>query len=240
MLKIEIIPVIISIIVTSIMVFSIYVTAKYSSPVKYKKTRLNVFFTTLASLAVIFVGLNIVLSTISFEYDKTFSHITKTKEAVDKLWIYPNELLVNYQHLRPEFVAGFFMNNPILYEKVLAHPLESPLSIRTILEEQFVSYAILQAWEDCLTFRKYDLTPMKSWVEGFLVWAQNPYFKPYYHRLIFSYRDSTKIFGDLLMEYAARIPVPTNDPSIYKKTAEKLVEDSRFIDLMKSLKNPTV
>jgi hypothetical protein len=53
--------------------------------------------------------------------------------------------------------------------------------------------------------------------------------------MIFSYKETTHVFGDLLLEYAATIPVPTKDSSIYIKTAGKLMKDPRYIQLMKSL-----
>ncbi|MBA2652171.1 MAG: hypothetical protein H0U73_07895 [Tatlockia sp.] len=70
---IELLPVVISVVVISIMVFSLYVPIKYNNPEQYKKTRLNVFFSTLASVAIIFVGINIMLSSLSFEYNQRFT-----------------------------------------------------------------------------------------------------------------------------------------------------------------------
>lgn len=234
--RVEIIPVIISIAVIAIMIFSLYVTVKYQSPEQYKKTRLHVFFTTLASVAIIFVGMNIVLTSISFEYNQNFSRLTKTKEAIDKLALYPNQLLVNFHHLRPEFVAGFFMTNLDLYDMTLRPQTKSKMTFNTILEEQFVADVMIQAWEDCLTYRKYDLTPMSVWIQTFILWAQNPYFKAYYKRMIFAYNPTTKIFGDLLFEYAGTIPIPTKDLSIYQKTIQKMMKNPRYLNLIKSLK----
>ncbi|MBA2656250.1 MAG: hypothetical protein H0U70_04610 [Tatlockia sp.] len=234
--KLGLIPILISTVVIAIMIFSLYVTVKYQSPEQYKKTRLHVFFTTLASVAIIFVGMNIVLTSLSFQYNQNFSRLTKTKEAIDKLALYPNQLLINLHNLRHEFVAGFFMTNLELYNKYIKkEDKKTDLPFNTIIEEQFVADVMIQSWEDCLTYRKYDLTPMDVWIQTFILWAQNPYFKAYYDKMIFAYNPTTKQFGDLLFEYAATIPVPTKDLTIYAKTIEKLTHDPKYIALIKTL-----
>jgi hypothetical protein len=227
--------IIISTIVICIMIFSLYVTIRYRSPEQYKNTRLNVFFSTLASVAIIFVGINIVITSLSFEYNQRFARISKTKEAVDKLWLYPNQLLSSSTHIRSEFYASFFMNNPELYDLVLLSNKKSPLTQDAIAEEQFIVTVMLQAWEDCLHIRKYDDTPLEFWLRAYLSWAQNPYFKSYYNFLKFEYQINTNELASLLFEYAEQIPVPTIDTNIYAQTVKKMMRDRRFIALMKKL-----
>ncbi|CDZ78506.1 hypothetical protein BN59_02816 [Legionella massiliensis] len=227
----DIVPIIISIVVICILIFSFYVTVKYPNTEEYKNTRINVFFSTLASVAIIFVGFNIVLTSIAFENNQKFSRITKTKEAVDKLWLYPHQLLTSSHNIRPEFLASFFMYNLQLYNMVILPNKKSPLTVNGLIEEQFISNVMIQAWEDCITIRNYDATPLDSWLRAFISWAQNPYFKSYYEEAKFQFRRRTVHLGDLLFEYAETIPLPTIDTTIYDRTVQKLTADPRFIDL---------
>lgn len=229
------IPFIISVVIIIILLFSFYITIKYRNPTQYKNTRINVFFSSLTSVAIIFVGFNIVLTSFSFEYEQQFSRLTKTKDAVDKLWLYPNQLLKTSPNIRPEFLASFYMNNLDLYRLVLLPNKKAPLTKEAIVEEQFISTVMIQAWEDCLMMRRYDETPLSFWIESFLTWAQNPYFKAYYHRVTFEYQDFTNQFAELLFEYAEKIPVPTEDIRVYQQTVEIIEKDPRYIALMKSL-----
>ncbi|MBA2711069.1 MAG: hypothetical protein H0U57_10820 [Tatlockia sp.] len=231
----ELVPIIISTVVISILIFSLYVTIKYRNPEQYKQTRINVFFSTLASVAIIFVGFNIVLTSIAFEYNQHFARINKTKEAADKLWLYPNQLLASSKNIRPEFLASFFMSNLDLYNKIIKPDKKSILTISGNVEEQFISNVMMLAWVECITIRKYDETPLTYWLRAFLTWAQNPYFKAYYERLKFGYDPKTIEFADLLFEYALKIPVPTVDTGIYIKTADEIMKDQRFISLLKEL-----
>ncbi|MBA3536984.1 MAG: hypothetical protein H0T84_10305 [Tatlockia sp.] len=227
------VPILIILTVFIIMIFSIYVTFKYKDNEQYKKTRLYVFFTTLASLAIILVGINIMLSSISFEYNQHFSRLSKTKEAIDKLWLYPNKLIQDSSNIRPEFKASFFLNNSNLYK--IAATRKTPLTLRAGLEEEFISAVMIQAWEDCISMRKYDLTPIELWLRSYITWAQSPYLKFYYNQTIYGYSHTTKIFGDLLFEYAKTLPVPVEDINLYEVAVNKLLKDKRFISLMKTL-----
>jgi len=230
----KLIPIGISVIVIFIMLFSLLVTIKYSSSELYKKTRLNVFFSTLASVAIIVVGINLMISSIAFESDQQFSRHAKTKEAIDKLWIYPNQMVQSATHVRPEFMASFFMNNPKLY-KLTAQSKPTPITLAGIIQEHFITDIMIEAWEDCLSIRTYDLTPMKLWVRSFLSWAQSPYFKFYYDQNIYGYMDSTKQFGELLFEYAKKLPIPVEDINLYNIAADELMKDPRYLSLMKQI-----
>lgn len=231
----NIVSIIICIIVISIMVFSFYVTFKYRSPEQYKQTRINVFFSALASVAIIFVAFNIVLTTISFEYNQHFARLTKTKEAVDRLWLYPNKVLKTSRNIRPEFLASFYLSNLDLYNLVILPNKKTNLTQEGIIEEQFIAHVMIQSWEDCLIIRRYDATPLTYWLRSFMTWAQNPYFKKYYERIKFSYTENTLILGDLLFEYAAKIPVPTKDINDYSNTVEELMRDPRYINLIHNM-----
>ncbi|MBA3536292.1 MAG: hypothetical protein H0T84_06760 [Tatlockia sp.] len=221
------------------MIFSIYVTVKYRNTEQYKKTRLNVFFSTLASVAIIFVGINILLSSLSFESSQSISRQNKTKEAVDRFWLYPNRLLESSTHIRRLFRASFFLNNPEVYNMARAKE-DLPLTIDTIAQEQFISNVIIQAWEDSLTIRDYDETPIKYWLRTFITWAQSPYLKSYYHVSKQGYKESTRTLAELLFEYAEKIPVPVENTNIYITTVDKLMKDARYLALMQFLANPAL
>lgn len=230
----NIFPTVISAIVIIIMIFSLYVTVKYRNTEQYRKTRINVFFSSLANLAIIFVGFNIILTSVSFENDQRFTRLTKTKEAVDKLWLYPNRLLVSYRNLRPEFIASFFMSNLELYNMVLLPGKKTIPTQLSIIEEQYISHVMVQAWEDCLALRADDSTPMHSWLVSFLAWAQNPYFKNNFQRIKFEYADTTIMLGDLLFEYAAKLPQPTSNTALYGKAVDQLMQEPRFLKVIQN------
>ncbi|MBA2656922.1 MAG: hypothetical protein H0U70_08030 [Tatlockia sp.] len=231
----EIVPIIISTVVICILLFSLYVTIKYRNPEQYKKTRINVFFSTLASVAIIFIGFNIILTSISFEFNQTYTRINKTKDAIDKLWLYPNQLLKTSPNIRPEFLASFFMSNLDLYNLILLPNKKTNMTKESIIEEEFIANVMLLSWSDCLTIRKYDKTPLNYWLTGFITWAQNPYFRAYYERIKFGYDPKTIELAELLFEYADQIPVPTKDTSVYPKVIELMMKDPRYISLLKSL-----
>ncbi|MBA3536985.1 MAG: hypothetical protein H0T84_10310 [Tatlockia sp.] len=227
------IPGIVSVAVFILMIISLYVTFKYRDTEQYKNTKLNVFLSTLASVAIIFLGVNILLSSLSFEYNQRFSRLTKTKEAVDKLWLYPHQVLQSSRKVRPEFIASFFTNNPEIYLRWSKK--NSPLTIDAIVQEQFLANVILQSWEDCLTIRKYDLTPMDEWLRSFINWAKSPYLKSYHEIIKYSYANTTNQLAELLFEYAETIPTPVKNINIYKLVVEKMMRDPRYVSLMKEI-----
>lgn len=216
---------------------SSFVIAFVYRPEKFQKTRMNVFFTTLASIAIVLVGINIIMSALALENNQKFARISKTKEIVDKLWLYPNSLITESTHARPIFLASFYLNNPQLYEVTVAHKTKSEFTTKMILEEQHISLVMIQAWEDALTMQDYDDTGMNSWIRAFLVWAQNPYFKAYFQILSQSYRTTTIEFGKLLFEYADTIPRPNTDNSLYAKITLRMMKDPRLIKLLNETNN---
>jgi len=230
----KLMPVVISTVVVMLILFSLYVAIKYRDTEQYKKTRLNVFFSTLASVAIIFVSFNIILTSISFKYNQQFIRLTKTREAADKLWIFPNELLQNSTAIRPEFKVSFYMNSPETY-KMVDPTIVTPLTTLGAVQEQFIANVIVQAWEDCLAAMKYDLTSFKSWLIAFITWAQSPYLREYHNIVKFSYEESTNLLAELLFEYAATLPVPVKDTSLYIAAVDRLMLDPRYQTLMKML-----
>ena len=137
--------------------------------------------------------------------------------------------------MRPEFRASFYMSNLELYNKILLPNKKSLPTEQGILEEQFVSGVMLQAWEDFISFRKYDSTPFEEWVATFLTWAQNPYFKAYYSDMKYGFSSATNELATLLFEYAAKIPVPTTNPKYYEEAMDKMIQDPKYIKLKKEI-----
>ena len=206
---------------------SIFVALKFN-PDQYPKTRVSVFFSALASVAIFLVALNIILTSLSFEYNAAYKRLLQTKASIDKLWLYPNQIITNSHNIRPEFLAGFYPVNLKLYEQANRGRNTTQQSIQSIAEEQYISTLLIQTWEDFLNQRKFDSTEVSTWIKSFLTWAQNPYFKEYYELFKFEYAESTIIFADVLFEYAATIPVPTQDITVYKKTADRVLNDKRI------------
>lgn len=231
LLSIDEMPIIVILVVVLTLLGSIYVSFKFH-PDQYPKTRVSVFFSSLASVAIFLVGINVVMTSISIENNQQYTRIQQTKSAVDKLWLYPNKLIQESHHIRPQFLAAFYTSNPTLYELANSKKDESPQTFESIVEEQYIANVLIQAWEDYLEQRKFDDTGLEEWLTGFLTWAQNPYFKSYYDMLSFEYRDSTNRFAQILFEYAKPIPVPTTDTTVYEKTVQRMLKDPRLISLL--------
>lgn len=198
-------------------------------PSKFKRSRMSVFVSILASIAVFFMGISLLMSTYTFEQQQEINFATKTKESIDKLWLYPNQLLVDSRHARDEFLKSFYPNT-----EVYSLPNEQKKqTIRSALEEQNIAVVFLQAWEDFLTIRNLEQIGDKVWLTNFLQWAQSPYLEEYFHSLKYNYRESTIELARLLFEYAKTLPIPTKDPELYRETVEKMLKDPRLIDLFK-------
>lgn len=224
-------PIIVILVVFLILLGSIYVSFKFH-PDQYPKTRVSVFFSSLASVAIFLVGINVVMTSVSIENNQQFTRIQQTKSAVDKLWLYPNKLIQDSHHIRPQFLAGFYTSNPMLHALGNAKKEEAPQTLESMVEEQYIANVMIQAWEDYLEQRKFDDTGLEEWLMAFLTWAQNPYFKSYYDMLSFEYYDHTNQFAQILFEYAKPIPIPTTDITVYKKTAQRMLKDPRLIRLL--------
>jgi hypothetical protein len=232
-LSIDEMPIVVILVVVATLLGSLYVSFKFH-PDQFPKTRVSVFFSALASVAIFLVGINVVMTSVSIENNQKFMRIQQTKSTVDKLWLYPNKLILESRHIRPQFLAGFYTSNAKLYELGNAKKDEAPQSIESIVEEQFISNVLIQAWEDYLEQRNFDDTELEEWLRAFLTWAQNPYFKSYYEMLSFEYRDGTNQFAQILFDHAKSIPVPTTDTTVYTKTVQRMLHDPRLISLLKN------
>ncbi len=206
---------------------SIFVAFKFN-PDQYPKTRISVFFSILASVAIFLVAINIVLTSLSFEYNAEYTRLLQTKASIDKLWLYPNQIITSSHKIRPKFLAGFYPANRVLHKQAEVESTKTQQSMESIAEEQYISTLLIQTWEDFLNQRRFGSTEVHTWIKSFLSWAQNPYFKEYYDIFKFEYEEPTIRFADLLFEYAASIPVPTTDTTIYHKTADKMLHDKRI------------
>lgn len=88
---------------------------------------------------------------------------------------------------------------------------------------------MIQSWEDYLTLRTLEETGDEFWLHNFLQWAQSPYLKKEFDTLKYNFAPLTIDLGKLLFEYAALIPIPSDDPEVYKKSVSKLLKDPRLI-----------
>ena len=185
----------------------------------------------MGSIAVVVLSLNVILTTIGLETQNTINRAQFTKQAIDKLWLFPNQLMKEAAFARPEFIASLYYNNGTFYR--LTEGKITPSTMRSEAEEQYITIVLLQSWEDYLTLRNLDHTGEIVWLHNFIQWAQSPYLKKEYDNMKYNFAQTTIDFGDLLFEYAARIPVPSNNPSVYKETVEKLLKDQRLKDVFK-------
>lgn len=208
------------------------ILAIFIKPIEFKDSRASVFISIMGSIAVVVLSFNVILTTIGLETQNSIDRANFTKETIDKLWLFPNQLLKEAEHARPEFIASLYYNNKTFYR--LTEGKTTPSTIRSEAEEQYITIVFLQAWEDYLTLQNLDYTGDVVWLHKFIQWAQSPYLKKEYDNIKYNHAQTTIDFADLLFEYAARIPVPSNNPSIYKETIEKLLKDTRLKEVFKA------
>ncbi|HBN22199.1 MAG TPA: hypothetical protein DD412_03075 [Holosporales bacterium] len=192
------------------------IAAVFIKPVEFKDSRTSVFISIMGSIAVVVLSLNVILTTVGLESQNSINKAQFTKTAIDKLWLFPNQLLKEAEHVRPEFIASLYYNNATFYK--LTEGKKTPPTMRSEAEEQYITIVLIQSWEDYLTLRNLDHTGEIVWLHNFIQWAQSPYLKKKYDNIKYNFAQSTIDFGDLLFEYAAHIPVPSNNPAIYKET----------------------
>lgn len=213
-------------------IFLVSVIATYFiKPEEFKKSRIFVFVSMMASIAVVILGFNVLVSTLSMELQKNITKAQFTKLNIDKSWLFPNQIICEKNKARPEFLASLYYNNLDLLEA--SKNLDTPKTIDSTLAEQYLSIVLFQSWEDYLTMRKFDETGDEVWLVNFLQWAQSPYLKTEFERLKYNFAALTIKFGELLFEYGAKIPVPTTDSKVYNDTAIKLLADDRLQSIYK-------
>ncbi|MDP3936009.1 MAG: hypothetical protein Q8Q56_03380 [Alphaproteobacteria bacterium] len=201
------------------------------NPQKFKECKGSVIVAVAASMAVVFLGLNVVLNTANIDFQLEVTKNKVTKLNVDRLWVFPNQLLSEKTKARPEFYASLYYNNLRLYK--LTENLHTKITIESELEEQYISILLFQCWEDYLNARKFDKTADAVWLVNYVQWAQSPYLKEHLDRLKYNYRDTTIRFAEFLFEYAHRLPVPTTDPESYKQLVQEMLKDPRLIEIYK-------
>lgn len=199
-------------------------------PREYEKSRFHVFMSVLGSVAVVLIGLSLVISALTFEDQQDINSVTITQNAGSNLWLRPMELIINSKHARTDFIKSFFYNNIDLYSIPEKNEGESILSIT---EEQNISMTLIESWENFLTIHRLDRSGILPWVCSFLQWAQSPYLKKYFDLLKYNFKDTTISLGDLLFEYAEKLPIPTPDPESYLSLGNQLIKDERFIKILK-------
>ncbi len=216
---------------TAIILIAGVLAAVFIKPHKFKDSRIAVLLSTMGGMAVVILSLNVVLTTIGLEKQHNVIKAQFTKKTIDKLWLFPNQILKDAKHARPEFIGSLYYNNPDLYK--ITHNTETPQNFQSEIEEQYIAFVLIKAWEDYLTLKNFDQTGDAVWLYKFIQWAQSPYLKAIYETMKYNHSQSTIDFADLLFEYAAKIPKPSNNPTFYKETVEKLLKDQRLQKIFK-------
>ena len=207
------------------------IVAIFMHPERFKNTRMAVFISIMGSMAVVVLAFNVILTTINLQTQNTINKAKFTKQAIDELWLFPNQLLKDTQHARREFLASLYYNNKVLYDITKGH--KTVPTVKSELEEQYIALVLIQSWEDYLTLKNWDNTGDEVWLHNFLQWAQSPYLKAVYDNLKYNFADTTIELGDLLFEYAEELPIPTINPEVYILTIKKLLKDPRLQKIFK-------
>lgn len=205
-------------------------TSIFIKPDLFQKSRIYVFASMMASAAVFILALNLVISTSNFDMQKKINKIQFTKESIDKLWLYPNQIMGERKDARPEFLASLYYNNLDLY--YATKNVHTPITPQSEFDEQFIAIVLFQCWEDYLTFRFFDETGDTVWFVNFLQWAQSPYLKERFDTLQYNFAQTTIDFAKILFEYAERIPVPSPAPETYRSFAIDMLKDPRLLKVL--------
>lgn len=203
----------------------------YIKPAEFKKTRTSVFISIMGSAAVIILAFNVYLTTINIMDQKAVHNAEFTKQAIDKLWLFPNQLLKDTTAARPEFLASLYASNTTLYE--LSKDLNTKPSIQSELAEQYISIVLFQCWEDYLTLRNLEQTGDDVWLFNFIQWAHSPYLRKAFDRLKYNFAPTTIKLAELLFEYALKIPVSDSDQESYRNMVKKLLDDPKLKEIFK-------
>lgn len=198
-------------------------------PKQFQESKAFVFVSILTSVSIVIIGLNVVISTVSLEFQQNLAKMQITKQAGYKMWICPNQLLCEKEDARPEFLASMYYNNINLYN--LTKDTKTEVTVASELDEQYISIFMFQCWEDHLTFRNLDEAGDEVWLCNYLQWAQSPYLKANFERLRYNLADLTIRFAELLFEYASHLPVPTVDPKSYKTQIDLMLKDPRLLKI---------
>lgn len=209
--------------------FMSIICALIIKPKEFHESKAFVFVSILTSVSIVIIGLNVVVNTMTLEFQQTIAKTQFTKQAGYKMWVYPNQLFSEKEKARPEFLSSLYYNNVNLYN--MTQNINTKVTVASELEEQFISIDIFQCWEDYLTFRILDETGDSVWLCNYLQWAQSPYLRDNFNRLRYNLAELTIRFGELLFEYASKLPVPTTNPDDYKKLVQKMLKDQRLLDI---------
>ncbi len=207
------------------------VSTSLIKPEEFKKSRVFVFVSIMASVAVVILGFNVLISSLSMELQKNITKAQFTKLNIDKSWLFPNQLISEKTQARPEFLASLYRNNSDLFKA--SKNLKTKKTVNSILDEQYIAIVLFQCWEDYLTMRKFDETGDEVWLVNFLQWAQSTYLKAEFDRLKYNYASLTISFAELLFEYSAIIPVLATGSKVYKDATIKLLADERLKSIYK-------
>jgi len=113
------------------------ISAIFIKPVEFKDSRASVFISIMGSIAVIVLSFNVIVNTLGLESQNAINKAQFTKTAIDKLWLFPNQLLKEAEQARPEFIASLYYNNSTFYK--LTEGKTTPSTMRSEAEEQYIT-----------------------------------------------------------------------------------------------------
>lgn len=217
------------IILTGLIIIVSFVVTFIMKPSEYEKSRFRMFMSILGSIAVFLVGLSLGISAINLEEREDLDQLSITTKAIEGILDKPYGSIVKSRDARDNFLKSFFYSNVELYQ---VPAKDRPATTSAILEEQYIATLILQSWENFLTLRHLIITDDRLWLTLFLEWAQSPYLKKYFMMQRYIYSDLAIELGEILFEYAEKLPVPTPNPKDYFDTVSVMLEDQRMIKVL--------
>ena len=217
------------------MLITSVLTALWINPRKFHFSRINVFVTILAGYAIFIISLNTFLTSYGLEQQSAINTSSITKQAINKLWLYPNEVITHSKNARPEFIGSLYYNNETLFQ--LTKDLHTEITYQSTLEEQSISIILIQCWEDYLTFRLLDKTGDQVWLNNFLQWAQSPCLKSNFDHLKNNFAPLTIKFAEFMFEHASKLPVPTTSPELYEKIVKEMLQNPQLLQIYKDREN---
>jgi hypothetical protein len=110
-------------------------------------------------------------------------------------------------------------------------PAEDPVNPQTCTEKMTLSYRIFSLWQDVIAANGFIADNQLAYVTNFLQKANSQQLYQQWNLSKINFSPKTQTFGDLLFEYG--LPITNQTPAEYTSTANKLIADPRYQDLLK-------
>jgi heme/copper-type cytochrome/quinol oxidase subunit 4 len=208
-----------------IIVFSVVIAFYMQSYKNFDKSRIRVFTATLAGLGII-VTMLFYYSIVSVQQQQ--QQLTTIQETA-RIFNDVNNTILNEIKESSEFIPNFTSSIlPLILCNIDLEPDQYTSSNCT--RKYILSYKIFTVWQDVGLSQCFIQVEPEAYISGFLQQANSIQLFEQWKVINLNFNNKTKRLGALLFEYGLSIEEQTKEE--YIKTANKLIKDTRFLDLL--------